>query len=200
MTLNATSATDTQVSGLPVGTTLATFSAPFPVVVPENVTAYYAKENIAGATLEPVTEPALPAGQGFILASATGLTQATFVPAAGETQHAFAAGENLLGHSAGAAKTMNAGDFILTRGNVGIAFYPATVGSTLRMNRAYLPLGTNSAEHFMLDFGGNATGLQLVPNDGFDATRPAFYLDGRRALAPRRGELIIQNGQKRIVK
>ena len=200
VTLNAISASDTQVSGLAAGTTLATFSAPFPVVVPENVTAYYAKENTNGATLEPVTEPALPANQGFILASATGLTQATFVPAAAETQHAFANGENLLGHSAGANKTMAAGDYILTRGNVGIAFYPAREGSNLPMNRAYLPLGTNAAEHFMLDFGGNATGLQLLPNDGFDATQPAFYLDGRRALEPRRGELIIQNGQKRIVK
>ena len=200
MTLNATSATDTQVSGLPVGTTLATFSAPFPVVVPKNVTAYYAKENTAGATLEPVTESALPANQGFILASAKGLTQATFLPAAAETQHAFADGENLLGHSAGSNKTMAAGDYILTRGNVGIAFYPAREGSDLPMNRAYLPLGTSAAEHFMLDFGGNATGLQLLPTDGFDATQPAFYLDGRRALEPRRGELIIQNGQKRIVK
>ena len=190
------SASDTKITGLAPGATIGTFSAPFPVVIPANVTAYYAEQGTDCVTLKAITEAtALPANQGVLLVG-NGVNSACMVPAADETQASIAA--NFLQHSAGAAHTIVAGDYILAKASDGIAFYPASEGSTLAMNKAYLNMA-GSAGALQLNFGSTQTGLTETVV-ALDPEAPMYDLQGRRVFQPTKGSLIIQNGKKLFVK
>lgn len=193
--LTALSAGDTKVTGLAAGATLGTFSAPFPTVIPENVTAYYAEEGTGSVTLKAITEAALPANQGVLLVG-NGVTSACMVPAADETPASIDA--NFLQHSAGAAHSTVDNDYILAKGSEGIAFYPAKTGTTLAMNKAYLSVSSTSPA-LELDFGNTQTGLAETVVT-LDSKAPMYDLQGRRVFQPAKGSLIIQNGKKLIVK
>ena len=190
------SASDNKVTGLAEGATIGTFSAPFPVVIPENVTAYYAEKGTDCVTLKAITEAtALPANQGVLLVG-NGVSSACMVPAAGETPASIEA--NFLQHSAGEAHTIVAGDYILAKASEGIAFYPASEGSTLAMNKAYLNI-VGSASALQLNFGSTQTGLAETIV-ALDPAAPMYDLQGRRVFQPAKGSLIIQNGKKLFVK
>lgn len=194
--LTALTDTDTKVTGLAEGATLGTFSAPFPTVIPENVTAYYAEGGTESVTLKAITEAALPANQGVLLVGNTGVTSACMVPAADEAQAGIAL--NFFLHTAGAAHSTVANDYILAKGSEGIAFYPAITGTTLAMNKAYLSVSSTS-HALELDFGNTQTGLDETVVT-LDSKAPMYDLQGRRVFQPAKGSLIIQNGKKLIVK
>ena len=194
--LTALSAGDTKVTGLAEGATLGTFSAPFPTVIPENVTAYYAEAGTESVTLKAITEAALPANQGVLLVGNTGVTSACMVPAADEAQASIVS--NFFLHTAGAAHSTVANDYILAKGSEGIAFYPAIAGTTLAMNKAYLSVSSTSPA-LKLDFGNTQTGLSETVVT-LDSKAPMYDLQGRRVFQPAKGSLIIQNGKKLIVK
>ncbi|MDY5767454.1 MAG: sialidase family protein [Alloprevotella sp.] len=198
--LTALSAGDTKVTGLAAGATLGTFSAPFPTVIPENVTAYYAEAGTESVTLKAITEAALPANQGVLLVGNTGVTSACMVPAADEAQASIAS--NFFQNTAGAAHSTVANDYIndyiLAKGSEGIAFYPAITGTTLAMNKAYLSVSSTSPA-LKLDFGNTQTGLDETVVT-LDSKAPMYDLQGRRVFQPAKGSLIIQNGKKLIVK
>ena len=191
------SASDTKITGLAPGATIGTFSAPFPVVIPENVKAYYAKQGTDCVTLKAITETALPANQGVLLVG-DGVSSACMVPAADETQASIDANSNFLQHSAGAAHTIGEGDYILAKASEGIAFYPASKGSILAMNKAYLNMA-GSASALQLNFGSTQTGLTETVV-ALDPEAPMYDLQGRRVFQPTKGSLIIQNGKKLFVK
>ena len=195
--LTALSAGDTKVTGLAAGATLGTFSAPFPTVIPENVTAYYAEAGTESVTLKAITEAALPANQGVLLVGNTGVTSACMVPAADEAQASIAL-NNFFLNTAGAAHSTVANDYILAKGSEGIAFYPAIIGTTLAMNKAYLSVSSTS-HALKLDFGNTQTGLPETVVT-LDSKAPMYDLQGRRVFQPAKGSLIIQNGKKLIVK
>lgn len=194
--LTALTDADTKVTGLTDGATLGTFSAPFPTVIPEGVTAYYAERNAKSVTLKAITETALPANQGVLLVGNPGLTSACMVPAADETQADLTSNDFL--NTAGTAHTTVANDYILAKGSQGIAFYPAKVDGTLAMNKAYLSVPT-TATALQLDFGNTQTGLTETVVT-LDSKAPIYDLQGRRVFQPVKGSLIIQNGKKLIVK
>ena len=193
--LATVSASDTKITGLAEGATIGTFSAPFPVVIPANVKAYYAEQGTDCVTLKAITETALPANQGVLLVG-NGVSSACMVPAADETQASI--GANFLQHSAGAAHTIEAGDYILAKATEGIAFYPASVGSTLAMNKAYLHMAVSEGA-LQLNFGSTQTGLAETVV-ALDPEAPMYDLQGRRVFQPAKGSLIIQNGKKLFVK
>ncbi|MDY4558174.1 MAG: sialidase family protein [Alloprevotella sp.] len=195
--LAAVSASDAKITGLAPGATIGTFSAPFPVVIPENVTAYYAKQGTDCVTLKAITETALPANQGVLLVG-NGVSSACMVPAADETKASIDADANFLQHSAGAAHTIVAGDYILAKASDGIAFYPASEGSTLAMNKAYLHMAVPEGA-LQLNFGSTQTGLTETVV-ALDPEAPMYDLQGRRVFQPAKGSLIIQNGKKLFVK
>lgn len=118
---------------------MGTFSAPFPTVVPEGVTAYYATKGNGYVTLNAIApDNAIAANTGVILVGeAAG--NAVMVPAAAETV-ATTEG-NLLAHSAGAVKDMTgvANAYKFANGNQGMGFYKFS-GGTLPMNEAYLQI------------------------------------------------------------
>lgn len=172
---------------------IATFSAPFATIIPTGVKAYYVSAKGTEATMTAIDAQAIPANQGVILTSETG-DAATMVPAAGETAATIAG--NQLGHSAGAAKTLTAGEgYILGNGTEGTAFYPCKAGS-LPINKAYL-LG-NGESAIVMNFGNAVTGINTIAAPA-SAKAPIFDLSGRRVVKATKG-LYIQNGKKVIVK
>ena len=181
---------------------LATFSAPFPTVLPEGVTAFYAKRDDCNSEVISLTAyegEALPANQGFILAGDAGTI--TMVPAAGEATVDIS-GQNVMGHSAGAAKELseNSG-YILAGGSQGPGFY-ATGAGTLAMNKAYLALtGTDltGMRSVVIRFPG-LTDIDRVTVDGIGMDDAVIYdLSGRRVDNPSRGIYIV-NGKKVLIK
>lgn len=173
---------------------IATFSAPFATIIPTGVKAYYVSAKGAEATMTAIEAQAIPANQGVILTSETG-EAATMVPAAGETAATITG--NQLGHSAGAAKTLTAGEgYILGNGTEGTAFYPCKVGS-LPINKAYL-LGNGGESAIVMNFGNAVTGINTIAAPA-SAKAPIFDLSGRRVVKATKG-LYIQNGKKVIVK
>lgn len=174
---------------------IATFSAPFATIIPAGVKAYYVSAKGAEATMTAIDAQAIPANQGVILTSETG-DAATMVPAAGETAATITG--NQLGHSAGADKSLTAGEgYILGNGNgtEGTAFYPCKAGS-LPINKAYL-LG-NGESAIVMNFGNAVTGINTIAAPA-SAKAPIFDLSGRRVVKATKG-LYIQNGKKVIVK
>lgn len=172
---------------------IATFSAPFATIIPAGVKAYYVSAKGAEATMTAIDAQAIPANQGVILTSESG-DAATMVPAASETAATITG--NQLGHSAGAAKSLTAGEgYILGNGTEGTAFYPCKAGS-LPINKAYL-LG-NGENAIVMNFGNAVTGINTIAAPA-SAKAPIFDLSGRRVVKATKG-LYIQNGKKVIVK
>lgn len=173
---------------------IATFSAPFATIIPADVKAYYVSAKGTEATMTAIDAKVIPANQGVILTSESG-DAATMVPAAGETAATITG--NQLGHSAGAAKTLTAGEgYILGNGTEGTAFYPCKAGS-LPSNKAYL-LGNGGESAIVMNFGNAVTGINTIAAPA-SAKAPIFDLSGRRVVKATKG-LYIQNGKKVIVK
>lgn len=173
---------------------IATFSAPFATIIPAGVKAYYVSAKGTEATMTAIDAQVIPANQGVILTSESGAA-ATMVPAAGETAATITG--NQLGHSAGAAKALTAGeDYILGNGTEGTAFYPCKAGS-LPINKAYL-LGNGGESAIAMNFGNAVTGINTIAAPA-SAKAPIFDLSGRRVVKATKG-LYIQNGKKVIVK
>ena len=187
--------TFTAATGIDGVSHIATFSAPFATIIPEGVKAYYVSAKDTKATMTAIDAEAIPANQGVILTSESG-DAATMVPAAAETAATITA--NQLGHSAGAAKSLTAGEgYILANGTEGIAFYPCTQG-TLAMNKAYLT-GNGSAA-ITMDFNNTVTAISAITTNAAPATAPIYDLSGRRVMKAAKSGLYIQNGHKFIVK
>lgn len=180
---------------------LATFSAPFATVVPEGVAAYYVSTaDNTKATMKAIEAgKAIPANAGVILTSTTG-DKATMIPATTETAADLTG--NRLGNSAGAAKTITAGDhaYILSAVEGQTAFYKGMVGTTLGMNKAYLTLNVAGApEAISMNFGGNVTGINQIVNAEQD-NAPVYDLTGRRVVCTVKGGLYIKGGNKFIAR
>lgn len=175
---------------------IATFSAPFATIIPEGVKAYYVSAKGAEATMTAIDAEAIPANQGVILTSESG-TSVTMVPAADET--AATISDNKLGHSAGAAKTLTAGEvYILANGTSGTAFYPCQAGD-LGMNKAYL-LGNEGGKAITMNFDNTVTAINGITTNAANAQAPIYDLSGRRVMSAAKSGLYIQNGKKFIVK
>ena len=180
---------------------VATFSAPFATIVPENVTAYYGKRSDDGSkvVLTALAEgEAIPANEGVILTSSTD-GNVLMAPAAAETVASISS--NALGHSAGAVKKLEAGaGYILGQKDNRVAFFRTAAGE-LPMNRAYLlPLtNDNSVTSVSISFGETLEGI----HDAASTTQgpsPLYDLTGRRVTHPVKGCIYIQGGKKFLAK
>ena len=82
---------------------IATFSAPFDVVIPNELTAWIVSQSpTTSVLLQQVDAKVLPANTGFLLTSS--LTAATVRPAMADDAPVAEISYNVLGHSAGEAK------------------------------------------------------------------------------------------------
>ena len=189
-------------SGLESGKNIATFSAPFPTVVPANTTAYSVETQTNSKVTEVSTYKvaeagqAIPANTGVILMGTD--TQVTMLPRTTETTVEIAAGA--LGNSAGAAKDITTeNSYVLANKSTVWAFYKVGAGATvLPMNKAYLVLPENPASVIRFNLVGT-TGLDLVGADNAAAQGKVYDLSGREVKAAAKG-LYIVGGKKVIVK
>lgn len=191
-----------KMSGVEGETHIGTFSAPFETVIPDGVRAYYAQTADAstGISLAEISGT-IPANEGVII-TATTATPGYFAPAKTSTSITG----NKLSNSAGAAHTIVAYDYILATANEVTALYKAKVGgSDLKMNKAYLNLGSTLSPSFKLSFDGELTGiastlLNADESDSLGSKTPVYDLSGRRVAQPMRGGIYIRDGKKFIVK
>ena len=189
-----------KISGIEGETYIGTFSAPFETEIPDGVRAYYASAANAntGITLQEITTGTVPANTGVIITANTD-NPGYFAPATTVT----ALESNQLNHSAGAAHTIVENDYILATANSVTALYKARVGgSDLKMNKAFLNLGTSLSPAFMLNFDDALTGISSIEsqadtNGGNDLL---YDLSGRRIAQPLRSGIYIRNGKKVFVK
>ena len=193
---------DKLLSNIEYGKTIGTFSAPYATVIPEGVTAYYAKQEYNGGTvsLTPIEDAkALPANQGVILIGEKEVNSVTFYPATDETPADLSA--NKFSHSAAASVVMESNDYILAKGDQGIGFYHATPGSVLKQGKAFfrLPAG-QSANSFVLRFGGNTTDIDTTLTDALSTDELIYDIYGRRVIEVKKGGIYIKNGKKFLVK
>ena len=185
------------------GKNIATFSAPFPTVVPENTTAYSVKTQLASDVTEVSTYKvaeagqAIPANTGVILLGTD--AQVTMLPRTTETTVEIA--EGALGNSAGAAKDITSeNSYVLSKQSSTWAFYKVGTGATaLPMNKAYLVLPNGTSEGVIRFNFGNTTGMELVGTDAAAAQGKVYDLSGREVKVAAKG-LYIVGGKKVIVK
>jgi hypothetical protein len=175
-------------------TYMATFSAPFPTVVPDGVTAYYATKDGEYVNLNTINEDAIPANTGVILVSENN-GNAVMLPAASEA--AADVTGNLMGHSAGADKNMNgiSNAYLLTNGSQGVGFYRCT-GGTLAANKSYLQLD-GSLQSVRIRLGNNATGIESTIEKDTQDSIVIYDIMGRRVKNLGKGIYIV-NGKKII--
>ena len=174
---------------------IGTFSAPYATTIPSGVTAYYAQPSEVNGTdvisLKALGEGVVPANFGVLLVGSA--ERVTMNP----NKTSVEVPENAFSHSAGADVTLPENSYILVRGDLGIGFYPAKVGSTLKANKTYLNLGTSNVSAFKL-MVDEVTAIESVVTG---KTNSAIYdLSGRRVLNTVKGGIYIQNGKKFIVK
>ena len=187
------------------GKKIATFSAKFPTLVPEGLSAYIISSNSAqSAHMEAIASAGqvIPANTGVLLFGETDETNVTMVPATTEGKGVTISTTNKLAHSAGAAITIGTHDnaYILANdAKHGIAFY-SCVSGTLAMNKAYLSIGGGSTngKAFTLTLGGESTDIHSLENSTWNTNTPIYDLSGRRVQTPIKGNLYIQNGHKFI--
>ena len=175
---------------------MATFSAPFPTVLPDGVTAYYATENSDDyVSIKPFESRAIPANTGVILVGENA-GNITMVPAAGET--VAEASNNLMSHSAGADLEFSTG-YILSSMNGEAGFYKAVAygeSTHLAMNKAYIAIEAiqNSVR---LRLPGT-TSVDKVEVENVDTV--IYDLTGRRINEITKPGIYIINGKKVTVK
>ena len=192
-----------KMSGVEGETHIGTFSAPFETVIPTGVRAYYAQtaEASTGISLAEISSGTIPANEGVII-TATTATPGYFAPATASTSITG----NQLSNSAGAEHAIVDYDYILATANEVTALYKAKVGgSDLKMNKAYLNLGSALSPSFKLSFDGELTGiastlLNADESDSLGSKTPVYDLSGRRVAQPMRGGIYIRDGKKFIVK
>ena len=187
--------------GLSDGQTISTFSAPYATVLPEGVTAYYATKAYEGNTLYLTAVEAgkaLPANQGVILIGSN-VNAAAIVPAT--TDSIASISGNVFKNSATGNVEMEDNDYILAKGTQGIGIYKAQAGTRLKQGKAFLRMGsTSNAPSFIMNFGGNATGVEITLTDGATGEQVVYDLYGRRVTEVTKGRLYIVNGKKVFIK
>ena len=171
---------------------LATFSAPFPVLIPDDIAVYYAQKVSGGfITLVSYDGDVLPANEGVLLAGDVGVVTmkpalASFVPGIDD---------NIFYHSAGGAIELKSGEaYLLAGGADGPGFYLCSAG-VLAMNKAYLPSSENQgAYNVSLRYLGTTEVEEIECEERLDNV--IYDLCGRRVVNPTSGVYIV--GGKKV--
>lgn len=197
--LTEKTASDVLITGIEDGQTIATYSSDKAFKLREGVTAYTATATgTLGTYLLNAVEPGqiIPGGQGVILVGESEVASSVIdIVHRGEPTDID--NNALLGSGSG-TETMQAGDYILAKGDDGIGFYQAIVGTTLKAHKAYIRTGNANVRALQLNFGGQTTDVnELIL---VNKNTPVYDMTGRRVTSVQKGGIYIQNGRKFIVK
>lgn len=197
--LTEKTASDLLITGIENGQTIATYSSDKAFKLRPGVTAYTATATgTPGTYLLNAVEPGqiIPGGQGVILVGESEVASSVIdIVHRGEPTDID--NNALLGSGSG-TETMQAGDYILAKGDDGIGFYQAIVGTTLKAHKAYIRTGNANVRALQLNFGGQTTDVnELIL---VNKNTPVYDMTGRRVTSVQKGGIYIQNGRKFIVK
>jgi len=98
----------------------------------------------------------------------------------------------------GAVASADGSQYILANGGSGVGFYKATAGTAIAAGKAYL-VNPSGAPYFLIDFGGETTGIDAVKGAETKVNGQVFDLQGRKVAQPTKG-LYIVNGKKMVIK
>lgn len=199
--LTTVSESDKLLTGIDAGQTIGTFSAPYATVIPQGVTAYYAKSaEVAGMlNLKAVEGNVLPAGEGVVLIGESA-NVAQMLPVAGEIVTAFEEGLNQFANSAYSDVVLGDNAYVLSKTTAeGIGIYKAATGGKLQQGKAYLDFGASTVARFVLNFSGVTTDIEGAPTVA-PSQQVIYDLSGRRVNAVTKGGIYIVNGKKMIIK
>ena len=98
----------------------------------------------------------------------------------------------------GAVASADGSQYILANGASGVGFYKATAGTAIAAGKAYL-VSPSDAPFFLIDFGGNVTGIDAVKGAEPKVNGEVYDLQGRKVANPTKG-LYIVNGRKVVIK
>ncbi len=178
---------------------LGSYSSPFPVVLPEGLTAYKVSQAGETATLSPIDGQVIPASTGVII-KAENTTEV--IPVARTTEEIPTVDDNKLKASTGNAIDSEVNAFILGRDNSSLAanFYKlSSTNRTIKLYKAYLDLTESSSNKLTLNFGGVISGINSANISEPAKAQSVYDLSGRRVSKPAHGFYIV-NGKKTLVK
>ena len=197
--LTEKTASDVLITGIENGQTIATYSSDKAFKLREGVTAYTATSTGTPGTylLNAVGEgQIIPGGQGVILVGESSVASSV-IDIVHRGEPTTITDNDLLGSGSGTV-TMQAGDYILAKGDDGIGFYQARENSTLKAHKAYIRTGNANVRALQLNFGGQSTDVnELIL---VNKNTPVYDMTGRRVTSVQKGGIYIQNGRKFIVK
>lgn len=179
------------------GKTYSSIYLPYPVKVPEGVTAYYCTLNENSLHLNEIGNK-IPAQTGAILIGGTEASTQILVPATTETASENVS-DNVLSGVLSNTLTSNLGSriYVLNGGqSAGIGFYPYSQLATLTAYKAYYNASSLSARDFYL-FGlddESATGIEDLSED-IDNKNDTFA-SGRKVLLQDGRIVIVKEGKK----
>ncbi len=178
------------------GKAYATLFLPYATTIPTDVEAYYAAEPVDGTVnMTKIEDETLPKNTPVVLMSETD-GEKPFVPAieAGTTVT-----ENTLYGTMAADEEVGTGHrvYALTGKYANIGFHIFS-GATYSPGKAYLRVSESTAQGFVMNFGGETTGIGGIMN-GAVSGKTVYDLSGRRVENPGKGLYII-GGKKVYIK
>ena len=207
---SATAARDLKLdikSGDAVHGNLATFSASYPVSVPENCTAYTATHDATNNVINitELTGNVIPANTGVMIKSET-TGEVAMKPT---LEAGTAVTDNKLVSVGDADKTFSDDEksanniYLLGKQNETFCFCLMNNegAQTIKAHKAYIQLdNADQAASLQINFGGEVTDINNARFNETNTKTNAYYdLSGRRVMRPQHG-LYIVNGKKVIIK
>ena len=197
-------ATSTRIlEGDAVNGNLGTFSASYPVAIPDGMEVYQASYANGYLQLHALTGGVIPAGQGVLTRTAS---PATFAMKPALTTGTDDCSGNLLIGTGDAPLTITDPAYVLgadSKGTLGF-FKLSTTNNTVGAHKAYLPAaplgstGSTSNRALYFQFDGQATGIATPI--GQASSLPVYDLQGRRVQQLSRGHIYLQGGRKFIAR
>ncbi|MCH5178448.1 MAG: hypothetical protein J1F13_02100 [Prevotellaceae bacterium] len=169
----------------------ATFSSPLPITKPSEVTAYTATmASEDKLELQEIEGDVIPANTGVLLKAAEGSYNFSF-PA---TSSVSAEEGNVLQPSVGETTVTPYETYVLANGKNGLGFYLLNAEAVPAFKAYINKTDANKAAAY-LSFGNSVTGLVGVESSAAEAD--VYYdVQGRKVVAPQKGQLYIVNGKK----
>ncbi len=181
---------------------VATYSAPYPTVIPDGVTAYA----IAGIADDIATTiglqgegTAIPANTGVFLAARSAIEPQYMAPAADEIEKTLPEEGNWLQATPYVVKDGERA-YSLSRGSIGVGFYRLSIGYEVASYRACMVVPAVFTRNFRISFNFNdveLTGIESIDTEKTAIDNEVIYdLSGRVVLNPVKGGFYIRNGVK----
>lgn len=197
-------ATSTRIlEGDAVNGNLGTFSASYPVAIPDGMEVFQATYANGYLQLHALTGGVIPAGQGVLTRTAS---PATFAMEPALTTGTDDCSGNLLAGTGDAPLTITDPAYVLgadSEGTLGFFRLSAT-SNTVGAHKAYLPAAAltaaGSASNRALYFQFNGQATDIATPIGQASSLPVYDLQGRRVQQLSRGHIYLQGGRKFIAR